>query len=390
MTARNVLGAQDTPRFHLTEVPWLAPPEPGLDVAVRAAARSLAGMQKEGIVRSSATGRTWRLVSDEGPYLAGHDEAPFPLAFLGAGMAASYAGELVALAEQRGLDPAGFRLALHNRYTMEGSALRGTMVGGALAPEVGADLPEVPADLVRPLLADALDASPVNGLLRVEHAGRFSLRHGGRAVAAARVAPLDGQPPWEPLPSVLPVEGPHDADDLLTLVTRAEEREGVPGGKGSSLQAEQRRTLHVETVCSGREDGRLALEVVLHQPLGSRFRVLADPRGVGAPDPATLLAAGIAFCFMTQLGRYATIARWDLPDYRVVQDLHLSHGGATDGTGRPGRARPVDTHVDLVTDQDDEAARTLVHMGEQTCFLHALCRTPLKPRIRASALEHAR
>ena len=32
-------------------------------------------------------GVTWRLVSDEGPYLNGHDAAPCPLAFLSVGMA---------------------------------------------------------------------------------------------------------------------------------------------------------------------------------------------------------------------------------------------------------------------------------------------------------------
>ena len=57
--------------------------------ALRTWVRSLSGFQKEALVRSAKTGDTWRLVSDEGPYLNGHDAAPCPLAFLSTGMAAS-------------------------------------------------------------------------------------------------------------------------------------------------------------------------------------------------------------------------------------------------------------------------------------------------------------
>ena len=59
----------------------LAPPTDRLGQAVRFAARSLSVMQKEGLVASSASGKVWRLVSDEGAYLDGFDEAPCPLAF---------------------------------------------------------------------------------------------------------------------------------------------------------------------------------------------------------------------------------------------------------------------------------------------------------------------
>lgn len=44
--------------------------------ALRTWVRSLSGFQKEALVRSAKTGDAWRLVSDEGPYLNGHDAAP--------------------------------------------------------------------------------------------------------------------------------------------------------------------------------------------------------------------------------------------------------------------------------------------------------------------------
>ena len=112
------------------------------------------------------------------------------------------------------------------------------------------------------------------------------------------------------------------------------------------------------------------------------FRFLSDPAGRQAPDANALVAAGIAFCFMTQLGRYAKITRRDLQRYAVVQDIDFSQGGATGGTGRPGDSGAPRTTVDIASSEDADFARQLLRMGEQTCFLHALCRTALKTLIR--------
>lgn len=69
--------------------------------SLRTWVRSLSGFQKEALVRSAKTGVTWRLVSDEGPYLNGHDAAPCPLAFLSSGIAASFMNEILALADRK-------------------------------------------------------------------------------------------------------------------------------------------------------------------------------------------------------------------------------------------------------------------------------------------------
>ena len=99
--------------------------------AVRTWVRSLSGFQKEALVTSARTGHTWRLVSDEGPYLDGHDAAPCPLAFLTSGMIASYMNEITALAAQQGVAIRHLKLIQDNFYTMKGSMPRRTMVGGA-------------------------------------------------------------------------------------------------------------------------------------------------------------------------------------------------------------------------------------------------------------------
>lgn len=103
------------------------------------------------------------------------------------------------------------------------------------------------------------------------------------------------------------------------------------------------------------------------------------------PDPAPYVAAGIGYCFMTQFGRYAEIKDEDVSDYRIVQDTYLSLGGASAGTGEPGRADPVETHMFLDTTAGERFARDALDMSEQTCYLHALCRTDLEPNVETTS-----
>lgn len=390
----NVLGAETRPRFFPVDeaaARTLAPPAERRGVAVRVWARSLAGMQKEAVVATSAGDRVWRLASDEGPYLDGYDEAPFPLSHMTTGMVASYMTELTALAAQRGVALRDVRVTLHNRYSMEGSALRGTMVGGALAPEleVEADA-DLGSDELRALAADAVVASPAHGLLRRVLTSRFTLTVNGERASLGRVAALEGDPPPDPTGRFdeLPV-GDGVPQPLIELVTPADQVEGE-GGVGSSYAETQSRILHVRGVCTVRDDGVKEIVQHLHQPIGSTFRFLSDePRAFGgggrAPDAAAYLSAGIAFCFMTQFGRYARITGRTLDSYRIVQDTHLTVGGASGGAGVPGDADAVETHVFLDTPEGPEFGRRTLDMSEQTCFLHALCRTALTTRVRLLA-----
>ena len=100
--------------------------EPG-EVAIRCASRALEGMQKEAVLYRSGRDLGLRLLCDEGPYLNGTDLAPPPLAYFSAGVAACFAGEVLRVLTGRGLSTDGFRLVLDCFFSMEGSALQGTM-----------------------------------------------------------------------------------------------------------------------------------------------------------------------------------------------------------------------------------------------------------------------
>ena len=363
--------------------------------AVRVYARSLSAMQKEALVVSRRTGETWRLASDEGAYLNGDDEAPCPLSFLTTGMVSSYMEEILALARSRGIEIGGIRLLQDNYYTMRGSALKGTMTGGARDVELEAQIASsADEETLTALLHDATAASALNGLMRRQRESLFTLTHNGRAVDCDRVSAID-RDPVEPLNDRAFDAAETAAGDWVGLVIRNGESpktQETTGFAGSSLAERQDRILHIRGICTLRPDGVKQIEQQLFNPHGSIFHFLSDEaplNGGGglAPDSYTYISAGIAFCFMTQIGRYAGIAKKNLRDYRIVQDTHFSSGGASGGTGKPGEADPVETHVHLESGEDDAFAQKALDMSEQTCFLHALCRTELKTRIRLRPLE---
>ncbi len=371
-------------------------PAPGLDAAsadgvhVATAARALAGMQKEALVRYGPTGACWRMLSDEGPYLNGTDLAPFPLAFFSTGMVTSYMSEILALARPRGIRIEEIELVQDNRYGMEGSAFHGTMVGSALPVELNARIrSEAPRGELLRLVQHAVAASPADALLRNVLASEFSLTKNDARVPVTQVRATEAEPPAALGPlfdNAVPCAPSDYAENFITKLEAAQTLHGVEGGAGSSLKSEQKRMLHVRAICRLRDDGLKLVRVQLFQPIGSVFQFLSDDAVCfggkeRAPDGLAYLSAGIAFCYMTQLGRYAHIVKQRLDSYGVIQQTRFSLPGATGGTGAPATASPVRTHVYVASPEPDDKSQMLVKMGEQTCFLHAACRTELKTRI---------
>ncbi len=375
-----------------------APPENRLGDSLSTSVRSLSVMQKEAIVASSRTGKVWRLASDEGAYLNGDDEAPCPLAFLTAGMVASYTNEVVALAAQRGIAFRGLRLIQDNYYTMEGSMPKRTMVGGALPVELAVEI-DCDADdkTVTELVYDAVAASPLNGLMRGSLTSLFALSRNGVEIEPDRVAALDRPIYPDPgdkfdlaRPAPLAVAGELTWNGGETPRLEGDQH----GGQGSSLQDEQKRRLHIGAICTLRPDGIKEIIQLQYAPHGTNKIILCEEAPINggqgrAPDANTYISAGIGFCFMTQFGRFVAMMKKDLEGYRIVQDTHFSLGGASGGTGVAGTADPVETHVYLKTSEDEDFARDILDISEQTCFLHAFCRTDMKTKVRVTRMTQA-
>ena len=359
-------------------------PENRIGDADRTWVRSFSGFQKEALVRSAKTGDTWRFVSDEGPYLNGHDAACCPLAFLSCGMAASYMNEITALAEQQGIEIRKLKLIQDNYYTMKGSMMKRTMVGGAenieLQVEIDCDLDDA---ALNEFLVNATYASPLNGLMRGKIESLFKLSKNGSELATANAFEFSG--------AILPDPGDHfakamptDATDGLMTKVGPTPKKDVGGGtatNASSLSDEQNRRLNIGAVAELRKDGIKQIQQMQYSPYGTSFMLLSSEDG-RAPDANTLISAGIGFCFMTQFGRFVSMLKLDLPDYRIVQDTHFSLGGASGGTGKAGSADPIETHVYLETSESDATAQEMLDISEKTCFLHAFCKTDLKTKLK--------
>ncbi len=351
-------------------------------VCLRTELRALEGMQKEALVRDRASGGAWRMVCDEGPYLNGTDLAPFPLAFYTAGVVFSLMTEIQRHAEARNLALDSLAVSSDHFYTMQGSALRGDMIGGAKPVEVEVDMGTAAGDAaVAEILAAAQASSPAEAYMRESLRNTFTLTANGSPLELSEPAPSNRQmeDPAADFDQLDVAEGEY-LDDIITKMTAAEVVEGVEGGAGSSLKAEQKRMLHVRGEARMLRGTLQEIRVHLFKPIGSSFRFFSDSSNTQAPSALAYLSAGVGFCFMTQIGRYAHIARKQLTAYRIVQD-NVFHIGDSDA---PAAAEPVDTHAFLSLNEPDDVARKIVYMSERTCFLHAAMRGAHPSRIRSA------
>ncbi|NNE89769.1 MAG: OsmC family protein [Silicimonas sp.] len=359
--------------------------------SIRAWVRSLNGIQKEGVTLSGLTGRTWRFASDEGAHLGGQDQAPNPLSYVAVGMAGSFMTELIALAKARGIALANPVLVVENFYYRDGSFPKGTMVSGALPPEVSLDCQsDASREDLQSLLLDAVAAAPVNGLVRDEKVSLFTLTHNGIQIDPDGVDRLDTNAlpdPGDPIASL----SPRDTDRNPPLAEKTMSEEDMAARIKSApppapVLEGTKKLLHLRTYCSLNDDGTYHCLREQYAQSSSSWTFTVDDRSDSAaaiaPDSGSYFAIGLAFCFMTQIGRFAHMAKHPLTGYRVVQDLHLTRGGASSGSGKGGTGDPVETHVFMDSETDDATVQNIVRVAERTCFLHALCRDRAKVKLR--------
>lgn len=347
---------------------------------IRTRVRALAGMQKEALIQYGANGAVWRLVCDEGPWLNGTDLAPFPLAFFAAGAAASLMSEFLGESRDRNIRVDALHLVQDNFFTMEGSALRGTMAAGIQPTQVrisarGAGSTDEFLNIAEVALRER---SPVERCLRQVLPSGFVVRSNNEELlwpdkAAGIVAKLSD--PAETFASV------HPLSTAGTMLIEKCAAIAKTQGPAVGLAAEQKRVVHVRAEGCIQEDGLKSIIVQCIQPAGSRFEFLSDnSEAMGgkerAPSGLAYLSAGVAFCFMTQIGRYAQIAKQQLHGYRIVQDtsFRLAQECEPDAFG-------IETLVCLDTDEPQEKSIQLVKMAEQTCYIHAAYRTATATKI---------
>lgn len=334
---------------------------------IRTFARALQGMQKEAVIQYGPTGAVWRVVCDEGPWLNGTDLAPFPLAYFTAGVAASLMSDFLEEADDRGVDAASLGFTQDNFFTMQGSALKGTMAASVqpMQLSITANCQGVAESAVR-------NRSAAMRCLRDELPSRFAVRANNRSIAwpgEAADAVTEVSDSASLFDAVRPMS--NRGTTLIGKIVSVDKSQGPAVGLGT----EQKRVVHVNTEASIRDDGLKSMKVQCIQPAGSRFEVLSDGREC-APTGLAYLSVGVAFCFMTQIGRYAQITKQQLKRYRIVQDTAFRFS-----QGHEPQAFPVDTLVCLDTNEPEDKIVQLVKMAEQTCYIHAAFRSGTETRF---------
>ncbi|MCK5498755.1 MAG: OsmC family protein [Gammaproteobacteria bacterium] len=360
-------------------------------VAIRTMTRALEGMQKEAIVHDSFSDVAWRMVCDEGPWLNGTDLSSFPLGFFSAGMIATLASEIMALANQRNVNIHDLKIIQDTRYSMEGSAIKRTMTGSALPIETEVNIKsDATKSKIEALVYDALAASPADAVMRSKLSSQFKITKNGQDIDVGEAIPSrmsNSRDPAELFNQITPSASSTFAPDITRKLEGAD-TSGERQGQAVGMASEQKRLLEVRAVLTIRDDNLKSIQVQCIKPEGgSVFNFLSDePECFGgqgrAPTGLQYLSAGVSFCFMTQLGRFAGIVKQDLQSYRNVQDTVFSLPGASANLDKAATAEPVDTHVFITSSEDDDVVRTLVDMGEQTCYLHACYRSSAKTRLR--------
>ncbi|MBT5108308.1 MAG: OsmC family protein [Rhodospirillaceae bacterium] len=350
---------------------------------VWAAFEPMEAMQKRGQILRLQTGEAWQFLCDEGAALGGADWAPPPLAYFAAGMACSVTGAVVEKAAAHGIPAEAISVVVNNNYSLRGSILRGTMDGLGHNPDVSVtiDSDALSAPEKSGLAFEAVSSVLAGYLMKSVFISEFNLIANGAPVSLD-LSHWDWDGGVQTLPSAA-LDTAGGASGLGTpYVSKNAIRPDDPtfdASGGSGVDVVQNRSTVVSATAKAAANGVITSEAGIARPGASVYGFLgaSDAGTAGAPSSASLMAAGIGFCFMTQLGRYAEAMKRPVHDYRMIQSIDIPLPGS-DGSQTP----VIGTKLFLNQDEADESfAQDLLHSARRTCFLHSTLQASLRSKI---------
>ena len=352
-------------------------------------ARQLAKFGKEGVVKEGENGSTWRLTTDEGRHLGGDDIAPFPLGFYNAGLVGDVYNRLLAIARVRGIAVDALNVDLNNAYWMTGSFVRGDAVGNADPTTIGVRIrSSANADDIRRLVGGAIDASPAADGLRRALKNTFAIYVNGRRREVSTMTPSTAPDAADPFQTYAkppaPLAGSGGLDGLIWKTGEVREGEVQKSPTGTKDRIVRNILGRGELLDPA---GVTETDSTLEMPGASHFRFKTDerPDAEQGPSGLALASAGIVFCYMTQLARYIEHQKFNIRGVRLVQYTpYALNGSIADGTWK-GTQEPVDTHLFLSGDENDETHERLMNIGAAMCYLHASLGAANEPVV---SIEH--
>jgi len=356
----------------------------GLGTAIfRVDARALGGHQKEAVVTEGEGGSAWRMVSDEGPYLKGTDLAPFPLGFFNVGLQADLLNRVESCAKAMSVRLDTVELEIDNLYAFSGSFFKGTGQGVAGPAQVRARIrSQAPASVIADLFRNALQASPAMSAMRTPLKNTFALYVNGTRYVVPEAHASSASDAVDPFKAYKGAPRPQsERGDLADIITKNPQPIGeseVMPAAGTQFELKVLGKSRFVNGCATTE-----AETWLERPVGSHFAFKSDELGASGVAPSGLAyqAAGISFCYMTQLLRYAEYLKYKVSAIRLTQfNPYGLSGNMADGT-LEGVAGPVDTHLFLDGEEPDDVMQQLLIMGARTCYLHAALGATLLPEV---------
>lgn len=346
-------------------------------------ARMMQGHQREGVVKEGEAGSRWRLTCDEGKHLKGTDLAPFPLGYFNAGLHSDLMNRLVSLSHARSIELDDLQIDLTNHYWMTGSFFRGTGEGFSDPATVKVKVKSSAAvDQIRQLISDALKASPAMAAMRTPLTNSFALYVNGSRRSIAELAASEADDATDPYVTYTsaPTPLPRWVDDHSLVRKTGKVCDGDITPAPAETETRIIRNIHGNSTMLD-EVGIVETDTVVDVPGLSHFAIRSDERTGGDAGPCglALLSAGVAFCFMTQLGRYIDHLKLNIGGIRMVQTspyrISNVNGAAT------GIAEPVDTHLFLNGGAAEAEFGRLMHVAARTCYLHSTLAAALEPNV---------
>ncbi|MEL0012093.1 MAG: hypothetical protein VW881_01495, partial [Alphaproteobacteria bacterium] len=180
-----------------------------------------------------------------------------------------------------------------------------------------------------------------------------------------------------------PMEGSDELTDIVWKTGEVEAGEAKPAPTGTDEKLKRIVRVvpgHSELLDPNgvtETDTYLGLVGMSHFKLKSDERMDIDQ----APSGLAIAAAGIAFCYMTQLGRYIHHQDFKIRVVRLVQHTPFSTSGDPADGSWIGKAEPADTHLFLSGEEDDATHERLMTIAANTCYLHATMAATLEPMV---------
>ena len=318
--------------------------------------------QKEGLVEDRATGRTWRLAADEGTYLGGTGLAPAPLMHWFAGLHGDVLSRIADVFSAAGVELRSLSATISQGFASDGSFVKGEAVARVydhrIAVRLGAEISQAEA---ADLVGRALVLSPAMAAMMGVAEGTFGLSVNGRRAAVvgvpASTAPRQEDPFLRHSAPPSPAPGESQAQTLRS--TRV-------GTASAVLSDDQTGAVGWRVEADGTYDVSTGMvESSVGFPEAAEWwDLVSDATGMRAPSGLAYFATGIAFCYHTQLHRYATVRRIQISAPRLVQDMQFSSG--PDGA----LSEPADTQLFLNGVLEDDEAASLLLAAASTCYAH--------------------